>query len=165
MKTTRSCSAILIAAFFTACGGAAEDDIFVDEPMASEVPATEAPTATPPAAEAPAAPVTARIQSLGDSGVEGEATVTPEGEQTQVMVRLTGGTSDGSHAGHIHSGSCGAIGGVVQPLEPIATDAEGAGMMTVTVDAPPSTVMSGGHIIVYHGAGGSPIACAEIQPN
>jgi hypothetical protein len=79
-----------------------------------------------------------------------------------VMVRLTGTPGNTSHNGHIHSGRCDSIGGVVQPLQPITTDAAGTGTMTTTVDLPPMAVMDGQHVIVYHTVAGPPGACAEI---
>jgi hypothetical protein len=78
------------------------------------------------------------------------------------MVRLTGTPGNTTHNGHIHSGRCDSVGGVVQPLQPISTDAAGTGTMTTTVDLAPMTVMDGQHVIVYHSVPGPPAACAEI---
>lgn len=105
---------------------------------------------------------TAQLAALGDSGVEGEITIADRGDQTEVMVRLTGAPADSEHMGHIHSGTCDALGGVVQPLEAIETDATGTGTMTTDVELAPAEVMNGQHVVVYHGTGGRPITCGAI---
>lgn len=105
---------------------------------------------------------TAQFNALGGSGVTGEVTIADRGEQAEVMVRLTGSAPNSSHPGHIHSGTCEAIGGVVQPLDPIDTDGTGTGSMTTNVGINPMTLMDGQHVVVYHGTGGRPITCAQI---
>ena len=82
---------------------------------------------------------TVTMQPLQDSGVTGEATLTPMGGQTQVMVRLTGRSGEGEHPGHIHPGTCDSVGGVVAPLQPITAGADGTGTMTTTVDVDANT--------------------------
>jgi hypothetical protein len=162
MKIPRGLLVVPVAVLLAACGGDAEEtDTALIE---TETPAAE--TAPPPGAtttpQMPAMPMTAQLQSLQDSGVTGEATITGRGNQTEVMVRLMGAPPGGSHPGHIHSGTCQAIGGVVQALQPVAVDSAGTGTMTTTVDVPANTAMNGQHIVVYHGAGGTPVTCAAI---
>lgn len=144
-----------------ACGGDAGEpaDTTFGADTASMDPAAQP---GPGLDQSPAMFETAAIQDVQGGGLGGEVTIADRGGQAEVIVRLTGGTPDGSHPGHIHSGRCSSIGGVVQALEPISTDATGAGTMTATVDIPPMTVLNGQHIVVYHGAGGAPIACADI---
>lgn len=153
-----------LVALVAACADTGETDLGVDDaldevPGAEEVATTPAP---PPAMEQPPMAETVQIEPLQDSGASGEATVTAEGDQTQVMVRLAGLPANSTHPGHIHSGTCDAVGSVVQPLQEIAVDATGTGTMTATVEVPPMTAMDGQHIVVYHGEGGTPIACAAI---
>lgn len=105
---------------------------------------------------------TATMTPVGNSGVGGDATITDRGEQTEILVRLTGTPANGTHPGHVHTGTCASIGSVAQALEPISTDATGTGTMTTTVTIPPMTLMNGQHVVVYHGAGGTPVACADI---
>ena len=105
---------------------------------------------------------TAQFTALDGSGVNGEVTIADRGEQTELMVRLTGAPANASHPGHVHSGTCEAIGGVVQPLQPVATDGTGTGSMTENVSVAPMTLMDGQHVVVYHGTGGRPITCAAI---
>lgn len=105
------------------------------------------------------------LAAVGGSGVTGEAMLTAQGNQTQVMVRLAGAKGAGTHQGHIHTGTCEQPGSVVAPLEPVTTDASGAGSSTKTVDVPASAAMNGQHIIAYHEAGGSPgapVVCGAI---
>ena len=165
MKSSKAWIALPLVLAFAACGGDADDGDFA--PMADESqevmpPATDPGMSSPPAMEAGTGQ-TAMFQALGDSGVSGEATITDRGQQTEIMVRLTGGSGAGEHPGHIHSGTCDNVGGVVQPLDAITTDATGTGTMTTTVDLAPMTVMDGQHVIVYHAAGGGPpITCAQV---
>lgn len=106
---------------------------------------------------------TVTLQPTQDSGVTGEGTLTPQGAEMQVMVRLTGLTEGGEHPGHIHSGTCDAVGPVVVPLQPITGGADGTGTMTATVQVDPNTVLAGQHVIQYHQAGGGPgITCGDI---
>jgi hypothetical protein len=139
-------------------GGVASDPVVETSPSPT---VTEAP-ATMPMAGGMSAAMNAPFQPVGGSNVAGEATISPRGQQSEVMVRLTGATASTEHPGHVHSGRCDAIGGVVQPLDRVATDGSGAGTATTTLDIPAMTLMNGQHIVVYHGAGGAPIACAEI---
>ncbi|MQA90603.1 MAG: hypothetical protein GEU90_10265 [Gemmatimonas sp.] len=162
MRISRAWTGLPLVLALAACAGDADvgDDGLVDE---TEVvtPIEEPQTAETPAMEV--AEETSAFQPLQDSGVTGEATITPQDQQTQVMVQLTGASGAGEHPGHLHSGSCDDVGGVVQPLEPVTTDASGTGSMTATVAMPPMTAMDGQHIVVYHAAGGGPpITCAPI---
>jgi hypothetical protein len=167
MKSSKAWLGLPLVLILAACGGDAGevDDAALNEGAEVMPPATEPAATTPPpgGAAMAAAPQTASFQATGDSGVTGEATITPRDQQLEVMVRLTGASGAGEHPGHIHSGTCDNIGGVVQPLQPITTDASGSGTMTATVDMAPMTVMNGQHVISYHAAGGGPtITCAPI---
>lgn len=161
----------LVAGFplvFAACAG--EEAEVAEEPLA-EGPVAVAVPVTPPTnmpmdtgmagATMPAGGNTVQLMAVNQSDHTGEATLTTMGEQTQVMVQLTGPT-DRTHPGHIHTGTCDNPGPVVVPLEEITT-ADGTGMATATVDVPIATVMNGQHIVQYHDpAGGQPIACGNI---
>ena len=105
---------------------------------------------------------TVTFEAVDGSGVAGEATITDRGDRTEVMVRLTGTEAGGSHNGHIHGGTCEAIGGVVQALEPIETDGTGTGTMTTTVEIPLSELTDGQHVVVYHAGDGAPMSCAPL---
>lgn len=107
------------------------------------------------------------LNELGGSGIGGEATIAPAeaSGQTQVTVSLQGpADAAGVHQGHIHSGTCEQLGGVVVPLPPVTVD-DGVGSATSTVAADAMSLMDGQHIVVYHQAGGtpgSPVVCGQI---
>ncbi|MEX2584612.1 MAG: hypothetical protein WD766_15190 [Gemmatimonadota bacterium] len=159
MKSFRALIGLPLVLALVACAGDADDDIAVIDETEEVMPQMTEPATPMPE---PAAAQTASFEPVGDSGISGEATVTDRGQQTEIMVRLTGAEA-GEHPGHIHSGTCASIGGVVQPLESITADATGTGTMTTTVELPAMTVMNGEHVIAYHPVGGGPPAtCAQI---
>ncbi len=90
------------------------------------------------------------MAAVGNSGVSGQATLNPQGSQTQVMLTLNGLAPNSAHAGHIHMGTCASLGNVVQPLPEVTADASGSGMVSETVPLDPATVLNGQHIIAYH---------------
>jgi hypothetical protein len=162
MTISRALLALPVALLLAGCPG---EERQVDEPFVTEAPQPGTPGTDPGMTAVPGAMQgqTAQMQPIGDSNVRGEITVTDRGEtQTEVMVRLTGAPAGTRHPGHVHSGTCDSIGGVVQPLEPIETDAAGTGTMTATLDLPPMQLMDGQHVVVYHGAGGAPVTCGQI---
>ena len=133
-----------------------ETDV-IEAPM--DAPAME------PAMGAMGEAVTADFVSLADMGHEGQVTITPMGNQTQVMVQLSG-PMEGTHDGHIHMGSdCDNLGSVVVPLESVTMGADNMGSSTSTVDLDPMMVMDGNHLVAYHETGGdpgTPVVCADI---
>jgi hypothetical protein len=158
MKRSTSIASLTL---FLLIGACAQDDAAEDVATDQVVLDAASDTMNQPAAAGMGQ--TAQFQPVNDSGIAGEATVTDRGAESEVMVRLTGASPNGTHPGHIHSGTCAAIGSVVQPLQEIATDATGTGTMTTTVAIAPMTLSNGQHIIVYHGEGGAPATCAQIQ--
>lgn len=141
-----------------------EEPEVVEEPTVIGTPPA-VPPAGPPATGTTAGAATINMQPLNNSGVTGEATVTPMDGQTQVTVMLSGSPQAGTHQGHIHQGTCESLGSVVTPLQPIETPAGGTGTMITMVDLAPATVMNGQHIIAYHEAGGDPgqaVVCGSI---
>jgi hypothetical protein len=105
------------------------------------------------------------LNAVGGSGVTGEATIAPgEGQQTRVDVTLNATGQGGVHQGHIHQGTCAALGAAVVPLQPVTT-AGGTGSATSNVAVDAMSVMDGQHVIGYHQAGAQPgaaVACGEI---
>ena len=92
------------------------------------------------------------IIALGEqneSGQTGWATLTAKGDQTEVVLNVLPGDLE-SELVHIHSGSCGAdtLGGVVHGLTNIA-----GGVSVSTVDAPLSSLRTGGFAINSHQKG------------
>lgn len=154
----------VLAALPLAIAACAEEE---PEPVMDEAVIAEpaVPAATDPAAMGAGTGMEQMVNmtALNNSGVTGQATVTPADGQTQVMVTLNAGAGGATHEGHIHQGTCDSPGGVVQPLQPITLDQSGSGSMTTTVQVEPNTVMDGQHIVLYHEAGGSsPVVCGSI---
>jgi hypothetical protein len=101
---------------------------------------------------------------VGESGASGQVEIRSVGQDSELRVTLNG-VPEGVHQGHVHTGTCEAPGDVVSPLQPITTDANSTGEATSTVTIPIATLMNGGHIVLYHEAGGepgAPVACAAI---
>src|SRR5690606_15921926 len=134
----------LVAVLLAGCAGdTAQDDLESADMPAP--PATEqAPMAETPAPSAGMS-ATAQFQAVGESGVTGEVRIAERGAQTEVVVTLRG-AREGSRPGHIHTGTCDAIGAVMQPLEPVTVDASGSGTATSTVNLNAMSVMDGQHI-------------------
>lgn len=151
-----------------ACGGDETDEV-IEDPVVETDPAVVAPM--PAATDTMMTGATAMgggvaMNPVGSSGVSGTAEVMAHGEgQTMVMVTLNGPAgASGTHAGHVHTGTCDSPGGVVAPLENVEMT-NGTGTASSTVDVPMSTVMNGQHIVVYHEAGGSPgtpVVCGAL---
>lgn len=167
MKTTRFWVLAALPLALAACGGgddAAEGAAdstaaAMDTGMTAPVPMDTTMTG----ATAMAAAVT--MNAVGNSGVTGQAQFMAHGtNQTMVTITLAGQGS-GTHAGHIHQGTCDAPGSVVVPLQDV-TLANGTGTSTSTVDVPLGTVMNGQHIVAYHQSSGEsagpPVVCGQI---
>jgi len=89
--------------------------------------------------------VTVTLNQQNSSGVSGTATLTAMGNQTQVVVNVTGEPSGASEPAHIHVGSCPTPGAVVAPLKPIVN-----GTSTTVVNKPLSTYTTGGFAVNLH---------------
>lgn len=121
------------------------------------------PAAEPMQEEMGGMATTVSMSALNDSGVTGEAILTPTGTQTEVTVTLNGLEPSSTHPGHIHQGSCDAVGSVMVPLSEITADASGSGTMTATVELAADSILAGDHIVVYHADGGTPAVCGEVE--
>lgn len=145
----------------TLVGAMGTSDVAVIVPPGGINPAGD--TAAGAAAGAAGGMQTVSFTPVGAGGGHaGDVMIHPAGQQTQITVRLSGPQS-GTHQGHIHTGTCDNMGGVVQPLEPVDVPQGGQGTSNSTVNIPPATVMNGQHIVLYHTAGGSaPVVCANI---
>ncbi len=107
-----------------------------------------------------------QLAAMGGSGVQGEAMFARSGERTEVTLRLMGAGRAGSHASHIHSGTCENQGPVVAPVGDVNVDATGNGSVSTTLDLPIGTIMNGQHYIQAHQSAGansgSPVTCGNI---
>lgn len=169
----------MLAALPLALAACEDDDALDEGPLGREPDIGEVVDVAPPAAVVvdPAAPTgdlpvmdTSQVQMvsfvpLNNSGVTGQAVLTPRERQTQVMVRLMN-LPAGAHAGHIHNGTCENIGSVVVPLQEIAPGSDGTGTMTTTVAYATMVLMHDPHVIAYHKDGGEQhgptIVCGAI---
>lgn len=175
MKRSWSCALIALVLAVAACGGGeggegeTEGVDNTSLTMTDSVPGSDATPPTPGAAVdtgAAAAGGAVTLNPVGNSGISGQANLTTQGGQTQVTVQLTGMQPSSAHAGHVHQGTCDAIGPVVAPLQDVAADASGNGTSTSTLTLPMDSVMNGRHVISYHQAAGAnpgpPASCGAI---
>jgi Cu/Zn superoxide dismutase len=104
--------------------------------------------------------VTVDLGEQNGSGESGTATLTSDGEQTVVVIELTGAPADTPQPAHIHNGTCAEIGDVVHPL----TNVEG-GASETTVAAPLADLQAAAFAINVHEseeAIQNYVACGEI---
>jgi hypothetical protein len=175
MKIERTFLAVALSLALAACGGADEAETIEGEGTAMAGDTTTMTTTAPmpmpadsgamAAGGAMAGAQTIPLQAIGGAPVSGTVAVSEAGGATQVMLAVMGTGAAGTHAAHVHTGTCDAPGDVVAPLESVTADASGAGSSTTTLQLPAATVMNGQHIVAVHEAGGSPgapVACAAI---
>ena len=171
----------LVIPVVAACGVGSDEEVgteegFMADTLVEAMGASDVAVIVPPGGIAPTGDTTGMaagavggmqtvpFTALGSGGHAGSVMIHPSGQQTQVMVQLSGPQS-GVHQGHIHTGTCENLGSVVQPLQSVDVPQTGPGSVTSTVSIPPATVMNGQHIVVYHTTGGSPgapVVCAPI---
>jgi hypothetical protein len=106
------------------------------------------------------------LASGATSQVAGSATIVAESPKSKVTVSLRGLEPNSKHAGHLHVGTCNAVGPVAIGLNLITADANGNGSSTTEVD----NAKLAGAYVAYHQRGpddangiGSFIACGEIK--
>jgi hypothetical protein len=112
-------------------------------------------------AAAQSSSVTVTLASQNNSGVSGTATLTAMGNQTQVVVNVTGEPAGGSEPDHIHVGSCPTVGAVKYPLANVVN-----GTSTTMVNAPLSSLTTGGYAINLHQSAANIshyVACGDIM--
>ena len=167
MKLAKPCALLALALVAGGCGESGGEGAAAG---ADTTAAAAADTAAAPAGGmAEAGTTEVPLAAVGGSGVSGGATLSEQGEQVQVTVRLAGLAPNTSHAGHVHEGTCEALGNPVAPLLDVAADASGSGTSTSLVPLPMGTVMDGRHVVAYHqGAGesaGPPVVCGATPPH
>jgi hypothetical protein len=160
---------LVLALGAIACEDDEDDgDSTATEP-AAETPAdgeTPAAGATEPAAGGDAVEVT--MNEEAGSGVTGSATLTSGTSGTAVEVTIDAGLAEGTHASHIHTGTCAAQGPVETALQSVEADASGGGTASTPesgVTTPLATLQDGNHYIAVHdleAAGGAVVSCGDI---
>jgi hypothetical protein len=99
---------------------------------------------TTPGENADVTEVSIQLEELNDSGVSGTATLTADGNQTHVVLKVDGASGD--HPVHIHNGTCTNLQDVVFPL----TNIDASGNSETTVDAKLSDLLDGEFAINAH---------------
>lgn len=150
---------VVICFAVTACGGsddAVENDL--ETPVGKVGPAAGGSGAVSDTTRVPLTP-------LGGSAMGGEVVLMSAGASTRVNVEVTGAQGAGVHQGHVHQGTCESLGSAVAPLNPVATNDQGAGQSASTVELAMLELMNGQHVVSYHTPGGNPgppVACASL---
>lgn len=97
-------------------------------------------------------PVTVQLNEVNDSNISGAATLTAEGPQTNVDMRLMGSGLTGNHPTHIHTGTCANFD--PNPLYPLETvvlqSVDHTGRSVSTVDVSLGELQSGNYVILVH---------------
>jgi hypothetical protein len=107
-------------------------------------------------------PVTVNLSAQNASGENGTATLTPQGNKTQVVIKLTGAPEGVAQPVHIHDGSCAKID--AKPRVPLQNVV--GGNSTTTLDMKLSDIMSkGGAINVHKSAADlkTYVACGDMK--
>jgi hypothetical protein len=107
------------------------------------------------------------LNELNDSGVTGSATLTAQGDQTVVELKLTGLTGD--HPDHIHNGTCADP--VPEPTYPlndvVLNPSDPEGRSTTTVDVELNSLLEDDYLILVHKSHeeiNTYVACGDIVP-
>ena len=107
-------------------------------------------------------PVTVNLSAQNASGESGTATLTPQGDKTQVVIKLTGAPDGTQQPAHIHDGSCAKL----DPKPRVPLQNVVGGNSTTTLDMKLSDVMGkGGAINVHKSAADAKtyVACGDMK--
>ena len=107
-------------------------------------------------------PITVQLQPKGNSGVSGTATLTPKGNQTQVVVQLKGNISNVAQPAHFHSGTCDKLD--PKPKFPLADVVNGTSSSVVSASV--SELTSGQYTINVHKSAAevkTSVACGNVK--
>lgn len=106
-------------------------------------------------------PMTVKLEQQNGSGESGTATLTPQGDKTEIVLKLTGAPKDAQPA-HIHAGSCAQL----DPKPKIPLQNVSDGSSTTVVDMPLAQIMSGGGAINVHKSAQdikTYVACGDLK--
>ncbi|MBW3573005.1 MAG: hypothetical protein KY467_18065 [Gemmatimonadetes bacterium] len=181
MRTiARSAAAAVVCLVVSACGdgagGGPDPGLDPVGDVGQAGAATDAETTTPGEDAAPnVAPVprpeqvvvAGRLSPVNNSGVTGSATLHALGEQTEILLNVTG-ISEGNRLlhGSIVQGTCERPGTVVAPVGPIPVGAGNIATLTDTIPLPALTVLNGAHALQVKGDNAGPatppLACSPL---
>ena len=103
--------------------------------------------ATPP----PSTGIDFTMKAQNGSGVSGTGQIVKAAGSFTVTIQLTGMMPNSSHISHLHTGTCGAPGGIAYALQQVIADSTGAATATTTVPAVYTVPGSGWYVNVHHG--------------
>ena len=104
------------------------------------------------------------LSEVDGSGVTGSATLSDTAAGTEVVVTVSGGLEEGSHANHVHEGTCDAVGNIGEPLENLEAGSDGSAPATTTMTAAVfDHLLEEGHLVAVHALDGSIDACGDIS--
>ena len=106
-------------------------------------------------------PVTVNLSPQNASGEKGTVTLTPQGDKTQVVIKLAGAPSEAQPA-HIHDGNCAQLD--PKPRVPLQNVVGGAS--TTTLDMALDDIMSKGGAINVHKSAADVktyVACGDLK--
>jgi hypothetical protein len=107
-------------------------------------------------------PVTVNLSAQNASGENGTATLTPQGDKTQVVIKLTGAPDATPQPAHIHDGSCAKL----DPKPRVPLQNVVGGNSTTTLDMKLSDIMSKGGAINVHKSAADVktyVACGDVK--
>ncbi|MBW8833327.1 MAG: hypothetical protein JF606_28915 [Burkholderiales bacterium] len=106
--------------------------------------------------------MTVNLSSQNASGESGTATLTPQGDKTQVVIKLTGAPSGTQQPAHIHDGTCATL----DPKPRIPLQNVVGGNSTTTLDMKLGDIVSKGGAINVHKSGAEVktyVACGDVK--
>ena len=107
-------------------------------------------------------PLTVNLASQNASGETGTVTLTPEGDKTQVVIKLTGAPTGVPQPAHIHDGSCSKLD--PKPRVPLQNVVDGKS--TTTLDMKVDDIVGkGGAVNVHKSAADAKtyVACGNLK--
>jgi hypothetical protein len=106
--------------------------------------------------------VTVTLSSQNASGEKGTATLTPEGDKTQVVIKLAGAPNGVQQPAHIHDGSCAQLD--PKPRVPLQNVVGGTSKTTINMKLD-DIVSKGGAINVHKSAEDvkTYVACGDLK--
>lgn len=107
-------------------------------------------------------PVTVNLSAQNSSGESGTATLTPQGDKTQVVIKLAGAPDSTPQPAHIHDGSCANI----DPKPRVPLQNVVGGNSTTTLDMKLADVVGKGGAINVHKSAADVktyVACGDMK--
>jgi len=107
-------------------------------------------------------PVSVNLMPQNASGEKGTVTLTPQGDKTEVVIKLTGAPSGTAQPAHIHDGTCAKLD--AKPRVPLENVVDGNS--STTLDMKLDDIMSKGGAINVHKSAADVktyVACGDLK--